>query len=267
MPTARALFPTAFERSSTIIIIIISSSSGSIGGSGGDARSRRGERGRTHIGGRRDERQRRRGLPPAAARSLPPLGPRPERSDAASVAPADGSRSRCGAGLIHPKGGVSHSGRKRRRRSLPLQPAARKEKEEETEEEKETERRRRRRRRRGTGSSASMLRAGRMEEFVTEEEEPWYDQRDLEQGEASFLRSEVGWGVTFPHPRSPVPRVGFRANGFLQEEEEEEEEVASTVEPGPASPPGAAHPSSLLSPPGCCDLVSVLFPRIVPMSV
>ncbi|KAG8007105.1 Cerebellar degeneration-related protein 2-like [Nibea albiflora] len=26
-----------------------------------------------------------------------------------------------------------------------------------------------------------MLRAGRMEEFVTEEEEPWYDQRDLEQ--------------------------------------------------------------------------------------
>lgn len=26
-----------------------------------------------------------------------------------------------------------------------------------------------------------------MEEFVTEEEEPWYDQRDLEQGEASFL--------------------------------------------------------------------------------
>ena len=32
-----------------------------------------------------------------------------------------------------------------------------------------------------------MLRAGRMEEFVTEEEEPWYDQRDLEQGEAAFL--------------------------------------------------------------------------------
>lgn len=32
-------------------------------------------------------------------------------------------------------------------------------------------------------SSASMLRAGRMEEFVTEDEEPWYDQRDLEQGE------------------------------------------------------------------------------------
>lgn len=26
-----------------------------------------------------------------------------------------------------------------------------------------------------------------MEEFVTEEEEPWYDQRDLEQGEPSFL--------------------------------------------------------------------------------
>lgn len=30
---------------------------------------------------------------------------------------------------------------------------------------------------------ALMLRAGRMEEFVTEEDEPWYDQRDLEQGE------------------------------------------------------------------------------------
>lgn len=28
-----------------------------------------------------------------------------------------------------------------------------------------------------------MLRAGGMEEFITEEEEPWYDQRDLEQGE------------------------------------------------------------------------------------
>lgn len=33
-----------------------------------------------------------------------------------------------------------------------------------------------------------MLRAGRMEEFVTEEEEPWYDQRDLEQGEGSVRR-------------------------------------------------------------------------------
>lgn len=32
-----------------------------------------------------------------------------------------------------------------------------------------------------------MLRAGRMEEFITEEEEPWYDQRDLEQGEGSVL--------------------------------------------------------------------------------
>lgn len=32
-----------------------------------------------------------------------------------------------------------------------------------------------------------MLRAGRMEEFVTEEEEPWYDQRDLEQGETSVF--------------------------------------------------------------------------------
>lgn len=50
--------------------------------------------------------------------------------------------------------------------------------------------RRRRRRRRGS-SAASMLRAGRMEEFVTEEEEPWYDQRDLEQGE--------------PTPPNPTP--------------------------------------------------------------
>lgn len=30
-----------------------------------------------------------------------------------------------------------------------------------------------------------MLNSGRMEEFVTEEEEPWYDQQDLEQGKAS----------------------------------------------------------------------------------
>lgn len=28
-----------------------------------------------------------------------------------------------------------------------------------------------------------------MEEFVTEEEEPWYDQQDLEQGELSAQRS------------------------------------------------------------------------------
>lgn len=33
-----------------------------------------------------------------------------------------------------------------------------------------------------------MLRAGRMDEFVTEEEEPWYDQRDLEQGEPRCVR-------------------------------------------------------------------------------
>uniref|UniRef100_A0A087XK48 Cerebellar degeneration-related protein 2-like n=1 Tax=Poecilia formosa TaxID=48698 RepID=A0A087XK48_POEFO len=37
---------------------------------------------------------------------------------------------------------------------------------------------------------ASMLRAGRMEEFVTEEEEPWYDQRDLEQD--LHLAAELG---------------------------------------------------------------------------
>lgn len=30
-----------------------------------------------------------------------------------------------------------------------------------------------------------MLSSGRMEEFVTEEEEPWYDQQDLEQGKTS----------------------------------------------------------------------------------
>lgn len=33
-----------------------------------------------------------------------------------------------------------------------------------------------------------MLRAGRMEEFETEEDEPWYDQRDLEQGETTFSK-------------------------------------------------------------------------------
>lgn len=49
-----------------------------------------------------------------------------------------------------------------------------------------------------------MLRPGRMEEFVTEEEEPWYDQRDLEQGEASWVRSVRGGScdVTMPHPQS-----------------------------------------------------------------
>lgn len=35
-----------------------------------------------------------------------------------------------------------------------------------------------------------MLRAGRMDEFVTEEEEPWYDQRDLEQGEPRCVCEE-----------------------------------------------------------------------------
>ncbi|XP_075942408.1 cerebellar degeneration-related protein 2-like isoform X2 [Anarhichas minor] len=35
-----------------------------------------------------------------------------------------------------------------------------------------------------------MLRAGRMEEFITEEEEPWYDQRDLEQD--LHLAAELG---------------------------------------------------------------------------
>lgn len=46
-----------------------------------------------------------------------------------------------------------------------------------------------------------MLRAGRMEEFVAEEaEEPWFDQRDLEQGEESSL---CVWGG--------VVRVGYHA--------------------------------------------------------
>lgn len=36
-----------------------------------------------------------------------------------------------------------------------------------------------------------MLRAGRMEEFITEEEEPWYDQRDLEQGETPVVQPPV----------------------------------------------------------------------------
>lgn len=32
------------------------------------------------------------------------------------------------------------------------------------------------------GETRPMLNSGRMEEFITEEEEPWYDQQDLEQG-------------------------------------------------------------------------------------
>lgn len=43
-----------------------------------------------------------------------------------------------------------------------------------------------------------MLRAGRMEEFVTEEEEPWYDQRNLEQGEPLYV-------FVAPHPQSRYP--------------------------------------------------------------
>lgn len=34
----------------------------------------------------------------------------------------------------------------------------------------------------GFPGGSHMLSSGRMEEFVTEEEEPWYDQQDLEQG-------------------------------------------------------------------------------------
>lgn len=55
-----------------------------------------------------------------------------------------------------------------------------------------------------------MLRAGRMEEFVTEEEEPWYDQRDLEQGEAPFSSHDV----TMPPSTVTAPRgEGIPAGG------------------------------------------------------
>lgn len=50
----------------------------------------------------------------------------------------------------------------------------------------------------GRSSSASMLRAVGMEEFVTEDEEPWYDQRDLEQGETS----PPLWDETMPRPQA-----------------------------------------------------------------
>lgn len=45
-----------------------------------------------------------------------------------------------------------------------------------------------------------------MEEFVTEEEEPWYDQRDLEQGEAPFLLPRCAGSLPF---QSLVPLVRF----------------------------------------------------------
>lgn len=50
-----------------------------------------------------------------------------------------------------------------------------------------------------------MLRAGRMEEFVTEEEEPWYDQRNLEQGEPPPGVSL--YVCVAPHPQSRYPRI------------------------------------------------------------
>lgn len=61
-----------------------------------------------------------------------------------------------------------------------------------------------------------MLRAGRMEEFVTEEEEPWYDQRDLEQGEASFLLSQVCEGGSH-HVTMDPQSWDSGINGFIQE--------------------------------------------------
>ena len=62
-----------------------------------------------------------------------------------------------------------------------------------------------------------MLRAGRMEEFVTEEEEPWYDQRDLEQGEhhshpshhSPFIRLQ--WGDVTMHSH----RLSFGISFFI----------------------------------------------------
>lgn len=36
-----------------------------------------------------------------------------------------------------------------------------------------------------------MLSSGKMEEFVTEEEEPWYDQQDLEQGKTRQAPSSL----------------------------------------------------------------------------
>lgn len=38
-----------------------------------------------------------------------------------------------------------------------------------------------------------MLSASEMEEFVTEEDEPWYDQRDLEQGESMMHHQTAAW--------------------------------------------------------------------------
>ena len=43
-----------------------------------------------------------------------------------------------------------------------------------------------------------MLSSARMEEFVTEEEEPWYDQQDLEQGKIRH------------HPPCPCPQHPLR---------------------------------------------------------
>lgn len=57
-----------------------------------------------------------------------------------------------------------------------------------------------------------MLRAGRMDEFVTEEEEPWYDQRDLEQGEPRCV-CVWGGGFTQERPvRSPHVVTGVSHN-------------------------------------------------------
>lgn len=43
-----------------------------------------------------------------------------------------------------------------------------------------------------------------MEEFVTEEEEPWYDQQDLEQGELSAQRDSLA-----------MPHSALGSGGFL----------------------------------------------------
>lgn len=49
-----------------------------------------------------------------------------------------------------------------------------------------------------------MLRAGGMEEFVTEEDEPWYDQRDLEQGESMMQHQTAALQLEFSTNKRPL---------------------------------------------------------------
>lgn len=57
-----------------------------------------------------------------------------------------------------------------------------------------------------------MLRAGGMEEFVTEEEEPWYDQRDLEQGESPIHGPDTPPGDGGRPLQKRMTRSGFTHN-------------------------------------------------------